>query len=146
MDFARKHPGYTILLAFLLYSVGVCFIAEEKPQHILGETTIVPRKEYVYTDSEGEEHESKTLIEMRGIGKIITFKDIYLSAVSLMIPILIVGRITLGNSNELQHLLFGFCIIGVFLVWVSTKHNTLSVILYWLCIMTLSLLNNNDKK
>lgn len=144
MDIARKHPYYTLIFALLLYIAGIVAMQKENSlyEH---DTAVVQRQNRVYVDNEGEEHDSESLMEIQGVGFVLAYKDVYLSTFVLIIPFLIAGKFVFGEQNELLPVLFGFVVIGMFLIWLTSKPNIYSTIFYWLGILTLSLLKKQIK-
>ena len=128
-----RSSGFLVLLTLLFYVAGV-FCMKTPNVEELRQSGVATQEEYTYVDSEGEEHEGETLIDITGIGRVLTYKDVYLALIIGAFLFTKEGDIV--NSGELRHVVFANCIIGVFIIWLTPKTNILSTILYWLGIVS----------
>lgn len=119
-----------LFITLCLYLTGGFLIREEE--------TSVQRESFVYYDSEGEEYEGEKLIEIEGIGKVLSYSDIYLSTLSFLIISAILAKVIFNNSSPEWFLIYTNCILGLLLIWLTTKSNVISTILYWCGIITAS--------
>ena len=92
---------------------------------------------YFYTDKNQEIIEGGGLIEVEGIGKVITYQDVYIGAIVISFISLIFGAIIfyrdrsdMTNLEGLGYWMFGNCIVGAFLIALTTKANIPSTILF----------------
>lgn len=114
-----------------------------KPTNIelLKESEIASQEEYTYYDNDGEEHEEESLIEVTGIGKILTYKDIYFASIAMFLIAIIIGAIVFEGGIEtrsedsLCHIIFANCVLGVLLIWLTSKETIVSTIFFWLGII-----------
>ena len=131
------------ILTVAFYFSGAFFIKQPDIEK-LKNMGIAHQEEYTYVDRYGEEHDDETLIEIKGIGGILTYKDIYGAAVALIVPSMFVGWLIFGSNGErtpsskdsLKHIMFADCILGLLLIWLTSKENIPSTILYWLGIIS----------
>lgn len=89
------------------------------------------QEQYAYYDSDGEEHEGQSLISVDGLGKILTYQDVYLVTIPMLILSCLLGRLLFNSRDELRFMIYTNCIIGAFLLWLTTKPNIYATILYW---------------
>lgn len=135
-----KSPIFWIVLALVFYFSGAFFM-ENPDIEPLKNKGIAKQEEYYYEDSDGEEHEGQTLIEIKGIGRVLTYSDIYLASIPLFLIAIFIGGFVLNNGevfrnpDELKHVIFANCILGVLLIWLTTKGNIPSTVLFWLGII-----------
>lgn len=140
MNIIRKKPTLFLIIAVAFYFSGVLFI---KPDDIerLKEDGIVRQRDYTYVDSEGEEHEGSTLIEVVGMGKILTYRDVYFSSVGMFVVAMVIGALLFGGGEKttsdesLKHIVFANCILGVLLIRLTTKDTIWSTVMFWLGII-----------
>ena len=127
------------MLAVAFYLAGAFLIPKTNTEY-LKEKGIANQEEYTYTDSEGEEHEGESYIDIKGIGKILTYKDVYFSSIGMLFVALILCRILFGEDEYAEHemkcMIFANCIIGVLLIWMTSKETVVSTILFWFGIIT----------
>lgn len=67
------------------------FCAKTPDIESLKQSGIATQEEYTYLDSEGEEHEGETLVEITGIGKILTYSDVYFAPIPLFLLAMLIG-------------------------------------------------------
>ena len=128
---------FKLLLPVLLYTVGASLIDHYDIEH-LKNMGYAEQEEYLYEDSNGDEHEGKTLVEISGIGKVLTYEDIYFAPIIMFIFAMLFGGlvfyegVVFESRYEIEHVIFANCILGVLLVWLTTKSNVIPTILFWL--------------
>ena len=91
-------------------------------------------------------HEEMSLIKIKGIGKVLTYKDLYLSSATLFIPLSFIGALLYdgdlygnrGSINAIKSVVFGNYIIGIGLIALSTKEHIISSVFFWLGIVAAS--------
>lgn len=135
-----KSPIFWIVLALVCYFSGAVLM--ERPSvEPLKEMGIAEQEEYYYEDSDGDEHEGQTLIDISGIGRILTYSDIYLASIPIFFIALLFGGLILNdgdvfrNPDEIKHVVYANCILGVLLIWLTTEGNIPSTVLFWLGII-----------
>ena len=132
-----------LILTMCLYFAGVFFIHED-------ETALsnygIQREHTFYVDREGEEHEEEGLLEFEGIGKVLSYKDIYLSPFLLIIGSVFLAKALHINTNDISCLIYTNCILGFLLIWLTTRSNLTSTILYWLGIISAYFANEYGRK
>lgn len=146
--FILEHSLLILVIAVAFYTVGACFIPKNNIDQ-LQKRGIAYQNEYTYTDSEGEEHDGTSLINIKGIGKILTYNDVYLSPVLLLIPALIIGTLLFGKGKEIESITFANCILGIQLIDMTNKEAVISTIMFWLGIVTSYIyikIDRRDKK
>lgn len=134
-----------IALAIICYFVGVAFITPNDVD-TLKKKGISEQEEYTYIDNDGEEHEDKTLISIDGLGKVLTYRDVYFSALAMLVISMIAGRLSMGDKEEFKHMVFGNCIIGVLLIYLTTKSNIIATILFWAGVVFARMTYSNNIK
>lgn len=126
-----------LLLTLCLYLAGG-FLINEDSDHL-------QRRSIVYTDRDGEEHEEEELIEIEGIGYVLTYKDIYRSTLPFLIISCILSKTIFNSDDEVRFMIYTNCILGLLLIWLTSKSNLPSTILYWGGIITASFTNKKAK-
>lgn len=132
---------FILIIAF--YTAGIILMKQPNIEW-LKNAGIAHQEEYTYTDKDGEEHECESLIEIKGVGDVLTYKDIYLASIAFFVPAMIIGMIVFGENGDnfptskesLMHIVFANCILGVLLIWLTSKENIPSTIFYWLGIVS----------
>ncbi len=123
--------SWILLFPIAFYVSGLFLIPNENIDH-LKRIGYAEQHEYTWYDSDGEEHEDETLITIDGVGRILTYKDLYFSAITLFVPALVLGGIVFGQRvNGIKCLIFCNCLIGVTLLKLTTSQHLTSTILYW---------------
>ena len=130
-----------LLLAVCFYIVGGFLIYEDKTYL---QRNGIQQENVVYTDDDGEEHEEEGLIEIQGIGNVLRYKDIYLSTLPFLIVSCILARVVFNSTDEVRFMIYTNCILGLLLIWLTTKESAVSTILYWCGIITASYANKKD--
>ena len=104
----------------------------------LKEAGLVQQEEHVIVYPDGDEYyATDSMIDIAGIGSILTYRDLYYFAVPLFFASLFLGCIifkgTISTSEmDIKHVIFAHCILGLLLIWVTSKENIPSTVLYWL--------------
>lgn len=138
--------SWALLFPVLFYLTGL-FLCPSEDFHSLKNMGYAERKEYTWTDNDGEEHGDQALVHLKGVGYVLTFRDVYVSVIGLFVPFLIIGRMLFGEwQNEFECILFGNCVIGLALIALSTKCHIASTILYWAGIILASCIFNHIKQ
>lgn len=141
MSIISKHPFGFLVLSVALYVGGFFFI---KPTDIgqLKEIGVAVQEEYTYIDNEGEEHEGESYIKIAGIGNVLTYKDVYSASVAMIVIAMVIGAVLWGDGvkikshESLRHIVFANCILGVLLIWITTKETIVPTIFFWSGIVT----------
>lgn len=144
-------PLLLLALALVFYTTGFFFV---KPMDIdsLKEAGIATQEEYTYIDQDGEEHEDETLITINKIGKILTYKDIYLASVPMLLIAMVIGAVLFGSgmkttsNDSLRHIIFANCVLGVLLIWLTSKGTIISTLSFWLGIISAYFALNSSSK
>ena len=126
-------PNVIFILSALLYTAGMFFIHKPNIEH-LKQRGIANQEQLLNYDANGDEYESESLIEVRGIGRVLTYSDIYLATIPFLIISLVLAKIIFNVNNvidEGKFVIFTNCIFGLLLLWLTTKLNVISTILYW---------------
>lgn len=140
-----KRFGIAFFFVLAFYFSGY-FLAEKIDVEPLKEMGIAKQEEYVYSDSNGDDHEGQTLIEIKGLGEILTYKDVYLASIPMFLIVLIIKHILYEKEDDLKYLIFANCILGCLLVRVTSKGNIPSTVLFWLGIIAATYLRKTDKE
>ena len=90
---------FKLFLPVVFYVVGVAFI-EKNNIEPLKRSGYAEQEEYSYVDRDGEEHEDETLIKIDGLGKILTYQDVYLASIPMFMLALIFGVFV--NNGKLE--------------------------------------------
>ena len=129
---------YWLILAIVFYFAGAFFM---KPVDVepLKKMGLAQQEEYTYEDSEGEEYEGFALIRLKGLGKVLTYKDVYLFSIPLFILSLFFSLLIFGVEEyrhfEVQCVVLANCVLGALLFKLTTKGFVISTILFWLGII-----------
>lgn len=123
-------PGWLVIYAIVLFVVGAALLSRSDIES-LRRLGYAKQEQYTYTDSDGEEHEDLSLIEIKGVGKVLTYNDVYLSAIPLLIISLILGRVIFHSRDELRCVIYSNCMVGFCLISLTTKANVVSTLLFW---------------
>ena len=128
-----------LLLLFIplfLYVIGGLFIKENDYDLLIKKNVLL--NEYSMDDE--QPHFIKPKI--KGIGAVITYNTLYLSAIPLSILAMLLGGIIYNNwkvfenTNELEDVLFVNCIIGLLLIFTTSKPTIIPTIFYWCAIIS----------
>lgn len=154
MSVVKKYiqsPVSWLVLTFVVYLVG--FILMKSPDvSQLRKSGLGERDEYFVTNADGEEYISESLIRIDGVGKVLTYKDVYLFSIPLFFASMFLGCIIFNGGEistskmDIKHAIFANCVLGLLLIWVTTKENILPTILFWLGIFTAGISLMFDKK
>lgn len=132
----KKRPSLFLVAAIAFYIIGALFINKENSNGIVYE-----REKYTYVGYDGEEHEDESFLDMPGIGKVLTYKDVYYASAPMFLIAIIIGSIVFkggvktSSKASLQHIVFANCILGVLLIWLTKKENVVSTIMFWMGIV-----------
>lgn len=130
---------FKCLLPVVFYTVGVTFIGKNniEPLKRIGYAV---QEEYSYYDRDGEEHEDETLIKIDGLGKILTYKDVYLESIPMFIYAVLFASLLnngkLRNVGVVNCVIFANCILGILLISLTTRSNWGSTLFFWLGIIS----------
>lgn len=154
MSVVKKYiqsPVSWLVLTFVVYLVG--FILMKSPDvSQLRKSGLGERDEYFVTNADGEEYISESLIRIDGVGKVLTYKDVYLFSIPLFFVSMFLGCIIFNGGEistskmDIKHAIFANCVLGLLLIWVTTKENILPTILFWLGIFTAGISLMFEKK
>ena len=129
---------FKLFLPVVFYFVGAAFI-EKNTIDPLKRLGYAEQEEYSYVDRDGEEHEDETLIKIYGLGKILTYQDVYLASIPMFTLALLFGVFVhngkLENVDEVKYVVFANCILGAFLIWLTTRDNWIATLFFWLGII-----------
>ena len=126
-----------LVAAVVFYIIGMLLVKKENY-----DVVSCAREEYVYVNSDGEEQEGESLLNISGIGRVLTYRDVYYASVSMFIIAMVIGGILLGDGfktksdESLPHIIFANCVLGMLLIWLTSKETVLSTILFWLGIVS----------
>lgn len=144
MSVVKKYiqsPVFWLVLTFVVYLVG--FILMKSPDvSQLRKSGLGERDEYFVTNADGEEYISESLLRIDGVGKVLTYKDVYLFSIPLFFASMFLGCIIFNGGEisttrmSIRHAIFANCILGLLLIWVTSKANIPSTVLFWLGIFT----------
>lgn len=142
---------FWLILTFVIYVLG--FVLLKSPDvSQLREYGLGGRDSYFVTNADGEEYVSESLIRIDGIGKVLTYKDVYFFSFPLFFLSMIMGCIIFKGGEistskmDIKHAIFANCVLGLLLIWVTTKENILPTILFWLGIFTAGISLMFEKK
>lgn len=130
--------------AIILYIVGI-FMMESQDISELEKFGHASQEEYVYTTSDGEEREDVSLISIKGIGKVLTYPDVYFAPIVLIVAAGVLAKI-MFDTEDLKYVVFANWVIGLFLLYLTSKQNIISTVLYWCGIILASFATNADKR
>ena len=140
-----------LVLSIIFYTIGA-FCMNRQNIDYLENIGIAEQKEYTYTDSEGDEHEGETLIDLQGVGTILTYRDVYLSSPALFVLAIVIGCISTGqkpletdSDRQLDFVVFMNCILAYFLIRLTTHGNLYSTIFFCLGILAAGIRNSNSE-
>lgn len=127
--------SHTFLLCYAIafYVIGL-FCLHRQGIGQLEKMGIAKQEIFTYTDSDGEEHKGETLLEVDGVGSVLTYTDIYTSSIPFFVISLILARFVFNERvyrDELGFLIYTNSIIGVLLIWLTKKSCIVSTILFW---------------
>lgn len=154
MSVVKKYiqsPVFWLVLTFVVYLVGFVLM---KPPDVsqLRKSGLGERDEYFVTNADGEEYISESLLRIDGVGKVLTYKDVYLFSIPLFFASMFLGCIIFNGGEistskmDIKHAIFANCVLGLLLIWVTTKENILPTILFWLGIFTAGISLMFEKK
>lgn len=138
-------PSWSLALVLAFYFAGAFLIPKQDIQS-LKDAGIANQEEYAYTDSEGEEHEGETLIEFKGVGRVLTYSDIYLASIPMLFFSVIFAKFIFDDSKEMECMIFGNCVLGLLLIWLTSKDTIVSTILFWLGIFAAGYANQKPNE
>ena len=140
----KSKSSWLLLITVVLYFAGLAFI---KPTNIefLKNTGIAQQEEYIYENEFGDEYESETLIDIKGIGKVLTYKDVYFAAIPMFLISIIMGMILFGNEKY-ENAIIANGVLGLLLIWITSKGTVIATILYWLSFVSFNFILKIDKK
>ena len=146
-----QSPMFWLILTFVIYVLG--FVLLKSPDvSQLREYGLGERDSYFVTNADGEEYVSESLIRIDGIGKVLTYKDVYFFSFPLFFLSMIMGCIIFKGGEistskmDIKHAIFANCVLGLLLIWVTTKENIIPTILFWLGILTAGVAALADSK
>lgn len=129
---------FKLFLPVAFYVAGIAFI-ERNNIEPLKQLGYAEQEEYSYVDRDGEEHEDETLIKIDGLGKILTYQNVYLASIPMFILALIFGVFVnngkLESVDEVRYVVFANCILGALLIWLTTRDNWIATFFFWLGII-----------
>lgn len=80
----------------------------------------------------------------RGIN-VLTYNNIYFAAIPMCIVSLAMGMIFFGKENY-QNAIIANGVLGLLLIWITSKGTVIATILYWLSLVSLHYVFKTDKK
>ncbi len=142
----NTRTSWLLIIPLTLYMLGALFIPKSNSDK-LKQTGLAYQEEYTWVDKEGEEHEEQSLLTVYGVGRVLTYVDVYSSLIVLFIPILVAGRLIYGEcQDERRTLLLGASIIGFGLISISTTENVVSSVCYWVGIIAFSVITGQKSE
>lgn len=148
-----KFEYYTsmLILSIVFYTIGILCMNRQEVDY-LKHIGIAEQNEYTYTTSDGEEHEGETLIDIQGLGPILTYRDVYLSSPALFVFAIVIGCFSTGqqptktdSDRQLDFVVFMNCILAYFLIRLTTHENLYSTIFFCVGILAASTRNYGKK-
>ena len=142
---------FWLVLMLVLYFTGF-FLIKSPDVRILKDAGLAEQEEYIVTDQDGEEYFEESLIDIKGLGKVLTYQEIYLFSIPLFFASMFLGCIIFNGGEistskmDIKHAIFANCVLGLLLIWVTTKENILPTILFWLGIFTAGISLMFEKK
>lgn len=127
-------PNLLLVLTISFYIIGGMLIRENVPYY----NKYIQQEHFILTDEEGEEYEDDGLIEIEGVGSVLSYKEIYQCTIPFLIISCILARVIFNSTDEIRFMIYTNCILGLLLIWLTTKSNIPSTILYWCGIITAS--------
>ena len=91
-------PTCLLIYAITLYFAGAILIPRQNLR-LLKRMGIAKQEVYTYTDDDGEDPERKSLIVLKGTGKILTYSDVYFSTIPLLVISLFVAYIAQAKDK-----------------------------------------------
>ena len=129
---------FKLFLPVVFYIVGIAFI-EKNNINPLKRLGYAEQEEYSYVDRDGEEQEEETLIKINGLGKILTYQDVYLASIPIFTLALIFGVFVNNGKfegvDEVKYVVFANCILGALLIWITARDNWIATLFFWLGII-----------
>ena len=129
---------FKLFLPVVFYIVGIAFI-EKNNINPLKRLGYAEQEEYSYVDRDGEEQEEETLIKINGLGKILTYQDVYLASIPIFTLALIFGVFVNNGKfegvDELKYVVFANSILGALLIWITARDNWIATLFFWLGII-----------
>lgn len=142
---------FWLFLTLVLYFTGA-FLIKSPDTGILKDAGLAEQEEYIVADQDGEEYFTESLIDVKGLGKVLTYKEIYLFSIPLFFASMFLGCIIFNGGEistsrmDIKHAIFANCILGMLLIWVTSKENILPTVLFWLGIFAAGIGLTFDKK
>lgn len=130
-------PTILLLLVMAFYLFGLLLIPKQKTES-LKRHGMIKQEQIIYTDTDGEEREDESLIEVVGVGQVLTYRDIYWATIPFLIVACVLAKVIFNSTDEIRFMIFTTSILGLLLVWLTSKPNVVSTILYWCGIITAS--------
>lgn len=121
---------WLLVYAVAFYMIGACLMKREDAG-LLIERGYAKQESYTYFDGDGEEHEGETLVELSGLGKVLTYKEVYFATIPFWVVSWFIGGVLFNSKDELRFMIYTNCILGLLLIWLTTKPNIVSTVLYW---------------
>lgn len=150
-----QSPMTWIAITVLFYFTGFMLIDSQDVSQ-LKDAGLAEQEEYVVTNQDGEEFIEESLIDIKGLGKVLTYQEIYLFSIPLFFASMILGCIIFNGGEisttrmSMKHAIFANCVTGLLLIWVTSKANIPSTVLFWFGIFAagvcVSLGSNKDGK
>lgn len=138
-------PSVLFFIAISFYLAGV-FMMPKSNIDSLKQNGTIKQEQTIYYDNNGEEHESESLMTIKNLGPILTYKDIYFATIPFLVISLVLARIIFQSEDELRFGIYTNCIIGFLLLWITTAASIIPTILYWSGIVVASFIPFNRKK
>ncbi len=141
---------FRLFLPFAFYFSGGFFLGQINLDY-LKRMGYAEQEVSIIIDSEGEEYEREGLIKILGIGKVLTYEDLYYASIFLFFIALLFGKAVFTeeecHEGVFKQVIFANCLLGMLLIWTTTKEYLVSTICFWLGIIsariTLITMSNN---
>ena len=142
-----KTAVWGLIFVFVFYSAGAALMKRTDVEPIK-EMGVANQEEYTYTDSNGDDHEGQTLIEIKGLGSVLTYQDIYFASIPMFLISCIIGHFIFhgDDAREIEYAMFANCVLGVLLIRLTSTGNIASTILFWLGIIAASFVRKPKEK
>lgn len=117
------------MIAF--YFIGFFFIPSSDLSYVV-DSKIMNTIGHIHPDEEGGYSIDDYSIEIKGIGKILTYKELYITPMLLCIWFVIAGA-----YNNKMSVPFMVSIIGIFLIYLTTIDRIIPTVCFWLSLIAL---------
>ena len=114
--------GFYFIGFFFIPSSDLSYVVDSKIMNTIG---------HIHPDEEGDYNIDDYSIELKGIGKILTYKELYITPMLLCIWFIIAG---VDNKKSVP---FMVSIIGILLIYLTTRDKIIPTVCFWLSLIAL---------